>query len=97
MEKAAFVLWNGLFVGMLFGTLGMMFGNCLGFRIVGIVLSALGVTLAMMCSMFFGSMLMLHALDGATTATVHDGRNDTIISLKLGPFSYSRVIPKDAR
>lgn len=92
MEEAALVLWNGLFVGMLFGVLGILFGNCLGFRIVGIILSGMGVALAMMCSMFFGSVLMLHALDGATTATIHDGRTDTIITLKLGPFSYSRTI-----
>ena len=94
MENAAFVLWNGLFVGMLFGTLGMMFGNCLGFRIVGIVLSALGVALAMMCSMFFGSMLMLHALDGAVIAKVYDGKQHLIIGLKLGPFTYNREIPE---
>ena len=92
MDAVGSVWAYGLLVGIIFGTIGMMFGQCLGFRSAGIILSGMGVALALMLSMFFGAMVMLHALDGATTATVHDGRTDIIINLKLGPFSYSRTI-----
>lgn len=97
MEQAGFVMMDMLLVGLLCAVLGMTCGNCLGARIGGTVLAGIGMMIAMMGAMFFGAVLMLHALDGATTATVHDGRNDIIITLKLGPFSYSRVIPKDAQ
>lgn len=85
-------MMNMLFVGLLCAVLGMACGNCIGARIGGMVLAGIGMTIAMMGAMFLGAVLMLHALDGATTATVHDGRNDIIVTLKLGPFSYSRTI-----
>ena len=85
-------MMNMLFIGLLCAVLGMACGNCIGAHIGGMVLAGIGMTIAMMGAVFFGAMLMLHALDGATTATVHDGRNDIIVTLKLGPFSYSRTI-----
>ena len=92
MEQAGVVMMNMLFIGLLCAVLGMACGNCIGAHIGGMVLAGIGMTIAMMGAVFFGAMLMLHALDGATTATVHDGRNDIIVTLKLGPFSYSRTI-----
>lgn len=97
MEQTGFVMMNMLFVGLLCAVLGMACGNCLGARIGGIILAGIGMVISMMGAMFFGAMLMLHVLDGATTATIHDGRKDLIITLKLGPFSYSRVVSKDAQ
>lgn len=94
MDAVGSVWMYGLLVGMIFGSLGMMFGQCLGFRSAGIILSGMGVALALMLSILFGAMLMVHAMDGAIVAKVYDGKQHLIIGLKLGPFTYSREIPE---
>ena len=92
MEAVGSTWVYGMLVGMIFGSLGMMFGQCLGFRTAGIILSGMGVALALMVSMVFGAMVMLHSLEGGVVHRVDDGRDELIIGLKLGPFSYEKVI-----
>ena len=94
MDAVGSVWAYGMLIGIMFGTIGIMFGQCLGFRSAGIILSGMGVALAMMCSMFFGSILVIHAMDGAIISKVYDGKQHLIIGLKLGPFSYNREIPE---
>lgn len=94
MDAVGSVWAYGMLVGIMFGTIGMMFGQCLGFRSAGIVLSGMGVALALMLSMFFGAMVMVHALDGAVITKVYDGKQHLIIGLRLGPFTYNREIPE---
>lgn len=94
MEAVGSTWVCGLLIGMIFGSLGMMFGQCLGFRTAGIILSGMGVALALMLSMFFGAIMVVYAMDGDVITKVYDGKQHLFIGLKLGPLTYSRKIPE---
>ncbi len=64
--------------------------NCkpLGCLLAG--LAMIGVTFG---AVVFGAVGVIHALKGCNVQHIQDGRNEVIVVLCLGPFSYRRTLP----
>ena len=93
MDKAV-DMWLGIFT--LCGGLpvvGSLLANLLNCKAAGYVsagLAMIGVTFG---AVLFGAVGILHSLEGCEVRHIRDGREEIIIELRLGPFSYRRSLP----
>ena len=87
-------LWANLFIiCMGLSAIGFAFAAVLGWKNMGCLLAGaamIGVTFG---AFLLGSVGMLHALERSETRYVSDGKDAVIVTLRLGPFKYSRTGP----
>lgn len=71
---------------------GLILGTIAGFKLWGILLAGLGNVLLFIVASLVGVFVTLEGMTGEIRK-LDDGKDDLIIVLKLGPFSYERKIP----
>ncbi len=81
-----------LFITSAFICVGACIGLVLHLKLLGQLLLGLGVCALVAGSAVFGAIATLHSFEDVRSTHVNDGRNDVILTLRLGPFHYSRRI-----
>lgn len=71
---------------------GAVLGTIMGFKLWGILLAGLGNVLLFIMASMIGVFVTLEGMTG-DICKIEDGKDDLLIILKLGPFSYERKIP----
>ena len=66
---------------------------CTGLAGIGFVLAGLAMIGVTFGAVVFGAVGVIHALKGCNVQHIQDGRNEVIVVLCLGPFSYRRTLP----
>lgn len=60
---------------------------------LGKFLTAIAALMLVAGTAVWGAILGLHSLTGKIEQ-IPDGKNDVMITLRLGPFTYTRIVPK---
>ncbi len=93
MDKAA-GMWLNVFelcIGLSF--IGLVFAHLLNCKLAGCVLAGLAIIGVTFGAVLFGAVGVIHSLERCEARHIMDGRDEVIVGLRLGPFSYSRALP----
>lgn len=58
------------------------------------LLGGMGMICIILGTFFLGGIAFIHGLEGGHIVHIKDGKREIIMTLCLGPFKYSRVIPE---
>lgn len=81
-----------LCIGAILSLFGLVFANVFNLSSIGKVLSVLAIFILVVESACLGAIAMTNALE-AEIEKIYDGKNDVIITLKVGCFTYRRIVP----
>ena len=84
-----------LLITSAFICVGANIGLFLRMELLGQLLLGLGVCVLVACSAVFGAIATLHSFEDVRSTHINDGRDDVILTLRLGPFHYSRRIAQE--
>lgn len=94
--KSVFDWWfNALILAVLVGNVGYVLAAVFGLTLWGRCLAGFGAVLLFVASLFLGSAAGIQGLESSTITRCEDGKPGEVrITLHLGPFEYTRVVPQ---
>lgn len=85
-----------LLLSTLLSVNGLCFAIVFGLGTVGKILSVIAIFMLITASVSFGNVVLMQAFTGEVQHIL-DGKDDIILTLKVGPFSYTRIVPTEKR
>lgn len=88
------IMWiKSVYLCLLIAFSGWLCADIFGLGLLGKCMAGLGICMLVVTSLFCGGILLLQGLEHAKMRHIHDGKEDVIITLKLGPFSMKQCVP----
>ena len=81
-----------LFTALILSLIGLAVSSCFDFGIIGHILAVLALFCVALAFLFLGAWATILSMNSVTFRHVDDGKEDTIIVLKIGPFEKRCIV-----